>query len=367
MAASSKALRQSKQAVGLRHIAEELNISVSLVSKVLSGRLGTSGANVDRIRAIHEKARQLDYRKNLLAEALRTGRQNAFAVFIHRHGAPGSPIVDEMVDGIASAASGHQQRLLMHYYRNAGEFRQFAPLVHRNSVDGIIVAGLSHTDLVADLKEIHGRGVPVLTIHDEQVDPQFTNVGIDQSEITRRATLHLIDQGCKSIAHFRVHDRNAKDLGLREALVLPEDRYQGYVKALTERGIELRPELIIDVANFYHEDGVLAVRRLVESGVHFDGIVAQCDQHAVAALNYLIEIGRKVPRDVKVIGVDNAPFCQFAIVPLSSVSQQFAQRGTRAVELMTRKLSGEEVPSVQVDPVLCVRASSSSDARGARR
>ena len=82
-----------RKPVGLRRIAEELNVSVSLVSKVLSGRLGTSGAHADKIRAIHAKARELDYRKNHLAEALRTGRQNVLAVCVHRHGVEGSGIV----------------------------------------------------------------------------------------------------------------------------------------------------------------------------------------------------------------------------------------------------------------------------------
>src|SRR5690606_31522393 len=99
-----------RQVVGLRDIAEELNVSVSLVSKVLSGRLGTSGANIKKIRAIRAKARELGYQKNLLAEALRTGRQNVLALFLHRHGEPGSGIVDETINGVAEEAARSQQR-----------------------------------------------------------------------------------------------------------------------------------------------------------------------------------------------------------------------------------------------------------------
>ena len=59
MAASSSTTSPRKQAVSLRHIAEEVGVSVSLVSKVLSGRLGTSGANAEKIRAIRSASRRL--------------------------------------------------------------------------------------------------------------------------------------------------------------------------------------------------------------------------------------------------------------------------------------------------------------------
>ena len=338
-----------KRTVGLREIADELSVSVSLVSKVLSGRLGTSGANAEKIRAIHAKARELNYRKNQLAEALRTGRQNVFACMIHRHGAPGSTIVDDMVAGISEAASGIGQRLLIHYYENSEEFRNFLPLVHQNSADGLIVAGIPHHEVVQDLHEMHHRGIPIITVHDEDLDPSFCNVGTSQVEVSRLATLHLADKGCKRIAHFRVRGGTTN---------LADDRFKGYRQALAERGLEQSEALIMNVDQFFYEAGREAIQRLIASGVPFDGIVCQSDQQAVAAVNYLSGIGRKVPNEVRLIGVDNAPFCQFAIVPLSSVSQEFRVRGTEAVKMLARKLAGEEIKSVQVPPVVWVRESS---------
>jgi LacI family transcriptional regulator len=339
-----------KRTVGLREIADELQVSVSLVSKVLSGRLGTSGANVEKIRAIHAKARELNYRKNQLAEALRTGRQNVFACMIHRHGAPGSTIVDDMVGGISEEAGTVGQRLMIHYYESSEEFRRFLPLVHQNSADGLIVAGIPHREVVADLHEMHQRGLPIVTVHDYDLDPAYCNVGMAQSEVTRLSTLHLADKGCRKIAHLRV----AKSA----STTTTEDRFNGYRQALKERGLEQSGQLVITVDDFLYESGLEGVRKLIQSKVDFDGIVCQSDQLAVAAVNHLTSIGRKVPSEVKLIGVDNAPFCQFAIVPLSSVSQEFRERGRTAVKFLARKLAGEEIKSVQVPPVVWVRESS---------
>ncbi len=354
-----------RQVVGLRDIAEELNVSVSLVSKVLSGRLGTSGANIKKIRAIRAKARELGYQKNLLAEALRTGRQNVLALFLHRHGEPGSGIVDETINGVAEEAARSQQRLAIHYYESAEEFRHFASRMHRNVVDGVIVAGVPHAEIAADLAEMHTRGIPVVTIHDAQIDPQLPNVGMDQREVTRQATLHLIDRGCRRIAHLRI--TGTASLGA--------SRFEGYRSALIERGLPVRQELVIDVRHFNYEAGQAAVKRLLEGGpakhgtgeLPFDGLVCQADTQGVAAINELVLRGVRVPEQVKVIGVDNAPFCRYAIVPLSSVSQEFNVRGQRAAQLLMDCLHDRPVESVQIAPVVSPRASTAVAREGKAR
>lgn len=338
--------------VGLRDIAKELNVSVSLVSKVLSGRLGTTGANAKKMRAIRDKAVELGYQKNVLAEALRTGRQNVLALFLHRHGEAGSGIVDEMISGVADEATRVQQRLTIHFYETSEEFSAFLPRMHRNAVDGIIVGGLPHNEIVDDLRLMHERSLPIVTIHDFELDPLLPNVGMDQREVTRAATLHLIDRGCRAIAHYRVAS---------SVTALPLSRFEGYRAALVERGLPYRPELVIEVADFAYDTGVAAAKRLVASGHEFDGVVAQSDQHGLGTINYLIgEAGIRVPQDVKVTGVDNAPFCRYGAVPLTSVSQEFLARGRRATELLMKMLDGQEVTSERFAPSLSVRASSGS-------
>lgn len=342
-----------RRAVGLRRIAEELGISISLVSKVLSGRLGTSGAQESTIQAIRAKARELNYRKNRLAEALRTGRQNVIAVCVHRHGEAGSEIVEEMVSGIADEAAEFHQRLMILYYHTPEEFNELAPEVHRNAVDGVILGGLPHAELRSELMEWHGRGLPVVTIHDEQLDPVLPNVGINQTEVGRLAAKHLIDQGCRRIAITYWSKRNSQYVN--EGAV---QRYEGYRLALKAAGLPCSEELMVEVESYAYAAGQKGFEALLNSKAKFDGFFGVSDQHAVAALNRLVTEGRRVPRDVKIIGVDNAPFCQFAIVPLSSVSQEFVPRGRRAVQLLMDRLSGKAVTSVCVDPVVYARQSS---------
>lgn len=347
-----------RRPVGLRDIAHELNLSVSLVSKVLSGRMGTSGSLPETVRAIREKAQELGYRKNLQAESLRTGRLNVIAVLVHYHGAEGSQIVETMVEGIAREAAKYQQRLMLHYYTTLDELKSIWNEFSRNAVDGVILGGVPHMDWVNELNSKSEEGIAVIGIISSEAANCGINVGMSEGELCRRATLHLLDRGCKNIAHFRVMTSEHKSFASK---TMGQVRYEGYVQALRERGLPLRNELVIQIEHFYYESGIEATEKLLASGVCFDGIVGQSDHHTAGALNTLVRHGVRVPQDVKLIGVDNSPFCRMASVPLSSVSQEFALRGQTAVRMLMKKIAGEDTSSINIEPVLHERESTSKE------
>ena len=80
--------------------------------------------------------------------------------------------------------------------------------------------------------------------------------------------------------------------------------------------------------------------------------------------SYLMDIGiaktllEEIGYEVEFVGIDNAPYCEFARPPLTSVSQRFRERGSRAVEMLIAMTNGTETRSVLLQPVLHVRASS---------
>lgn len=327
-----------------------------MVSKVLSGRMGNTSGLPETVRAIREKAREMGYRKNLQAEALRTGRLNVIAVCVHHHGVNGSQIVENMVEGIAREAASHQQRMVLQYFKTLDELQSIWSEFRLSAVDGVILGGVPHVDWVQEVNAGAEQDIPVVTILPaETATDEYVNVGMSEREIVRRSTLHLLDCGCKRPAHFYV--RNAGET-VRDWCSVGRFRYEGYCQALKERGIPLREELVISVEQFHYQYGLTAAAQLLASGVEFDGIVAQSDHQAAAALNVLTREGRRVPHDVRLVGVDNSPFCEMASVPLSSVSQEYEIRGTRAVEMLLKLIDGEDVSSVCVDPVLNVRESS---------
>ncbi len=329
--------------VRIADIAAELNVSQSLVSKVLNGRLGTTLVRPEVAAAIRSKATELGYRKNASAVALQNGRHQAVGVFIHRLGTAGSGIIEEMLDGIASVASSQQQRLMLEFFVTEDACRALLQKAHGGIMDGLLLCGVAHPRLTTDLLALRQSGVPVVTVHDDPLDPCLPNVGIDQERASRMATEHLIAKGCRLIGHIRDVDA----------------RYRGYQAALQAHGLPCKPEQVFDGAatQFAHANGEQAVAAFARRGVPVDGIVAQSDEEAMGCLKALARAGRRVPEDVRVIGIDNVPYCAFAPVPLSSVSQNSRLRGQRAAEMLLQAIDGRKVRSIYVPPELVVRES----------
>ncbi len=328
----------------LRDIAQELDVSISLVSKVLNNRLGTTGVRPPLVRKIRAAAERLGYQKNLSAISLLERRQNAIAVFVHSQNSQGSGIVERLLDGISRATGERAQRISLEFFSDAADFLKKRESLHSARVDGLIVTGVNHPELSEELLAIQKGGLPIVTIYNDALHPDITNVGIADAALSDTATTHLIELGCTRILHLSV-------IASREA---------GHRAALIRAGLPVEPSLIIPMAvrvGFRESAGASAIRTALQQGVAFDGVSAQSDAQAFGVINELIRSGRKVPDDVKVIGIDNAPFAELCIVPLSSVSQRFLDRGRLAVETLEALITGTPPPTPLIEPRLHLRAS----------
>lgn len=330
--------------IKLSDIAKELDISISLVSKVLNGRLGTTGARQDLVDTIHQTAQRMGYRKNLNAQSLATHRQNAIAVVMHRSGTAGSGVTERLLDGIVAETKKHSLRIDLQFFESSEEFRKNAIGIHSGAVDGMILSGIRHADLSEDLLQLQREGLPVVTIYNEPVHSNVVNIGIPDVAITEASTGHLFERGCQRVAH----------------LAAGTLRTQGYRNALCRAGVPYRAELLVELFgpdSYSVVSGRNAIKKLLEAGVAFDGVCCQSDTQAVGVLNELLAQGVRVPQDVKIIGVDNAPFTEYCAVPLSSASQRIIDCGQTAVKLIGQMVEGETVESVLLEARICERAS----------
>jgi len=329
--------------IALRDIAQDVGFSVSLVSKVLNNRLGSSRVKPETVRKIRESAARLGYRKNMSAVALLAGRHDVIGVFIHNLGMAGSGIVEDLLAGISDQAGGRHQSLMLAFFETGSEFHERSEFANRGRMDGLLVGGCYNAGVRDPLLAIRRAGLPVVTVYDEPLHPELPNVGLDQTLVSRLATEHLIARGARRIAHVAT---------------MPT-RLAGYRQAVAEAGLACDPALVYRTnVDFYGQvEGTRAVQAFLAAGVPFDGIVAQSDHEAVGCINALCAAGLRVPEDVRVIGIDNSPFCELARVPLSSVSQQFHLRGETSMRLLMDAIEGNAVQSSLVLPIVVERES----------
>lgn len=333
----------------LKRIAADLGVSYTLVSKVLSGRLGTTGVSPATRDAILKRAKELNYTPNRLAVALKAGRKGAVGIFLHRIGSPGSDVTDRLVRGLAEGLEESGARMWLRFFTTDEEFMSACDGQITREVDGLIVAGLHHPGLMPRFRELERQKFPVVSIFSDlppSAGKSLTNVAINYESQGYMATKHLLDEGCRRLACFDTVD----------------NRTAGFVKAHKEAKVKIQPELVIPTKSFFTEDGRQQLQRLRGSGAHFDGIVCQSDAQAVGAINELVRLGINVPESVKITGVDNSPAAENCIVPITSVTSQMRKAALKAVEVLLGRIEGKPLGSAMIEPSLYIRRSSGGPA-----
>ncbi len=146
-------------------------------------------------------------------------------------------------------------------------------------------------------KGIQHHGPPLVLI-DRRFDDLDTNyVGADDEMIGVFAVEHLIEIGCKRIAHLRGPETSA-GIG----------RLNGYIKTLAKYRMKLLPGYVfapgtVDVHST--ETGAELTKRLLGLNPRPDGIFAYNDPMAIGAIEVILDAGLRVPEDVAVIGSGN--------------------------------------------------------------
>ena len=103
--------------------------------------------------------------------------------------------------------------------------------------------------------------------------------------------------------------------------------------------------------------GAEGAKHLLRHGLVADGLVCQSDAQAFGAINYLTSHGVAVPSQFKVTGVDDSPLASISQIPITSASSGMRELGVCSVDLLLRRIAGEQVESVTILPKLAVRAS----------
>src|SRR5256884_223 len=215
-------------AVRLKDIARDLGVSVITVSKALRDHSDISQETKARVL---KRCKEMNYRPNLAARALVTGRTNllGFVVPDLLHS-----FFSEIVRGVSSALQGTGYTLVTTSSDQDPKLEKQAveQLIARR-VDVLLVASAQWT--VEMFRRVEEAGIPYILI-----DRSFTGlaahfVGVNDEEVGALATRHLIDTGCKRVAHIG-----------GPALSPLLGRLEGYKRALTKNGIAFNPDLVMN-------------------------------------------------------------------------------------------------------------------------
>ncbi|MGH1386949.1 LacI family DNA-binding transcriptional regulator [Kordia sp.] len=313
--------------VTLKDIAETLGISVTTVSKALKGYPDVS----KKTRAlVKELAETLNYKPNAFAVNLRTEESKTIGLIIPEivhH------FFSSVIKGIISQAEkkGYLVIILQSNESYALEKKQLDLLMNKR-VDGILISLANGTADFKHITDIMDQGKPIVMFDKIAKIVKCSKVIIDDRKAAYTATQHLIDTGCKRIAHFR-------------GPLLPQnsiDRFLGYKKALLDNNMTYDPSLVYIFDDMTFEVGEMFARKILSEHTDVDGIFVNTDLVAIGAITEFNRQNIKIPEDISIVGFSNW-FMSSAITPsLTTINQPGFEMGKMAFKQLYKELKAKK-------------------------
>ncbi len=335
------------ESVNIKKLAQLLNLSIATVSKALRDSYDISQETKDKVLAL---ARELNYQPNQHASSLRKQNSKTIAVIIPEIA---NNYFTLAINGIESAA--HEKGYHVIIYLSHEDFNRevaFTRLLHSGRADGVLISVSSTTADYTHLHELQDKGLPIVFF--DRVCETFNTVKVttDDYQSSYLATSHLIEQGCKRIAH----------LAISQSLSIGSKRAKGYLQALQDNGITPDTSLLIECTNDDEQDTRL-IKELLEQQKP-DGIFAAVERYAIASYELCESLGLNIPNDVKIISFSNLQVASLLNPSLSTITQPAFEIGREAATMLLKKLEKKsfQLPdeSIVIQSKLIARRSTST-------
>lgn len=328
------------QRATLRTVAARLGISVSTVSRALSGQGGRYRIRPETVEAVRAAATDLQFRPDPLARGLRLRRTHSLGLVVPD---VANPFFAEIAASVADAARlrGHAVLLCDSRETTEREIEAVRLLVDRK-VDGLIVCPVG---LRADhLESCRAAGLPVVVADRIVGTPPLPFVAADNAEGGRQAAAYLVTRGHRRIGILQGLPGSAPN----------EERKSAFLAELARHGVARRGIPIAGAA-FSEAAGASAAAEALDRHPGLTAFFALSNVVAIGALRALAARGVAVPRDVSILGFDDPPCAALLATPLSVVAQPVEDLGRRAAEMLFDRIEGRTPPRARAAVRLPVR------------
>ncbi|SEF03251.1 DNA-binding transcriptional regulator, LacI/PurR family [Arthrobacter alpinus] len=329
--------QQYTRGPSMRDVATAAGVSAQTISRVLNDHPNVQESTRRRVLAVVE---ELGYRRNNTARALVTGRSKTIGVLTLATSNYSKAALALGVE-LGAREMGYTVNAVTSDLTVQGLTDAVSRLVLQG-VDGIVIAAPLQ-EATEQISKITAR-IPTINT-DGSSSMGEGMVGVDQDMAAVLATKHLLELGHKTVWHV------AGPAEWSDAA----SRLNSWRRTLQEAGREVPPELNGDWSpeSGYHNGLILG--RMPE----VTAILVASDEMAFGVLRALNELGRRVPEDISVVGIDDIDLAAFANPPLTTVRQSFEDTGRRAVLRLVAQITDPSLGSAPdlVAPTLVVRGS----------
>ena len=312
-------------AVKLEDIANMLGISVSTVSRAISGNGRVGEKTRERVL---KAVRESDYTVNAVARSLRLKDAKNIGIVVPDIT---NTFFSALIKGAQQVCRENSYSLMVCNSDENPEYEEEAlQLLLEKQISGLILASVGRT---ADtLRQYERLSIPVVYI-DNLPDASEARdmVSIDNFSAARRLTLAMIERGHRHVGMI------TGPLSQSTARL----RYEGFCRALEVSGIEMRNEWVLE-GDFHMESGYSKMKQLLKLPEVPDAMIFANNHLAYGALNAIREAGLDVPGDIAIAAFDAIDHTKLITPLITCINQPVQEIGKQAAAAIFSRLSSDE-------------------------
>jgi LacI family transcriptional regulator len=335
-----------RKEVTIYDLAEELKVSPSTVSRALKDHFSIGK---EMIELVKKHAHQRGYRPNSIAASLRRNKTNNIGVitsWINR------PFMSSLISGVEEEAARVGYNVVISQSHDSYENEvAIAKALYDSRIGGLIVSLAMETKKYDHFNQFVDNDIPIVFVDRVSEEFRADKVIIDNFGAGYTATKHLIEQGCKRIAHFAGSQ-------LRNVY---RERQRGYLEALRQHNLPVDETLIVKGDILNSEEGMKMANHVLDLPNPPDGIFSPNDTSAVSAIQCAKKRGLKIPKEIAIIGFNNDPVSLIIEPQLSTISHPATDMGRIAARQVMKHKDHKDIvtsETITLKTELIVRESS---------
>lgn len=329
-----------KKKTSLADIAKALGVSKTLVSMVLNGKGDDNGINEDTQKRVWAKARELNYKPNIMARSLRTGRSQTIGLIVADIS---NAFYAEMCRAVEDAASKRGYNVLFGSSdEKADKEQQLIQMLRDRLVDGIILSTTLQNN--EDIKELKEDGYPLVLI-DRFIPGEDTPfVTADNYQGSKEAVELLVSKGLQRIACLKISPSHLTSI---------TERVRGYRDALEGAGLSYDESLVLEIPYDSIEASIQEkVPPLLRGKEPIQGLFALNNSLATAFLKAVQATDLQIPKDISVVSFDDIELFDLYQPTITAVRQPVREMGTQAVGILLDKIEKKDKASLPDQVIL---------------
>lgn len=326
--------------ITIRDVAKKAGVSVATVSRIINNKGKIKKETEELVLQVIES---LSYTPNMVAQGLSKRQSSTVGLIVPTITNPFFPEIARAVEDVAK--KNNFNVLLCNTDDRRDEMLDYINTLSSQYVGGILIS--SHNVIEEDMQTLSDLNIPIVMMDRVLKNKEFSTITVNNREGGRIATKHLLDVGCKRIAHIR---------GL-EKEVNAKERMLGYKDIVSK--LPWFDQSWIGVSEYSVRNGYQVAKELFFRHRDIDGIFVSNDLIAIGVLKAVYELGLEAPKDIAIVGFDGIDMSGLTVPGITTIQQPIYQIGELATEeLITNIKNKDMLPTEYVlDVNLVIRGS----------